>query len=82
MTFFPLSVSLGNDLGDPIFDGVGLVGFKSRANAFLFALMLSPFLSPTVFPFYSLILWVGIVLLGSFFNNNNILIIEIGMECA
>ena len=35
--FFPLSVSLWNDLADPAFDGVGLAGFKSRANAFLLA---------------------------------------------
>ena len=34
---FP-SVSLWNDLADPVFDGVGLVGFKSRTNAFLLAL--------------------------------------------
>ena len=33
----PLSVSLWNDLSDPVFDGVGLAGFKSRANAFLLA---------------------------------------------
>ena len=31
------SVSLRNDLGDPIFDGVGLERIKSRANAFLLA---------------------------------------------
>ena len=36
-TFIPISVSLWNDLGDPLFDGVGLAGFKSRANAFLLA---------------------------------------------
>ena len=36
-SFVPLSVSLWNDLGDPVFDGVGLAGFKSRANAFLLA---------------------------------------------
>ena len=36
-TFVPLSVSLWNDLSDPVFDGVGLEGFKSRANAFLVA---------------------------------------------
>ena len=36
-SFVPLSVSLRNDLSDPVFDGVGLAGFKSRANAFLFA---------------------------------------------
>ena len=34
-TFIHLSVSLWNDLADPVFDGVGLVGFMSRANAFL-----------------------------------------------
>ena len=28
-TFIPLSVSLWNDLVDPVFDGVGLAGFKS-----------------------------------------------------
>ena len=32
-TFILLSVSLWNDLSDPVFDGVGLAGFKSRANA-------------------------------------------------
>ena len=36
-TFIPLSVSLWNDLSDPVFNGVGLAGFKSRANAFLLA---------------------------------------------
>ena len=35
--FIPLSVSLWNDLANPVFDGVGLAGFKSRANAFLLA---------------------------------------------
>ena len=34
-TFVLLSVSLWNDLADPILDGVGLAGFKSRANVFL-----------------------------------------------
>ena len=36
-SFVPHSVSVWNDLSDPVFDGVGLVGFKSRANAFLLA---------------------------------------------
>ena len=36
-TFIPLSVSLWNDLVDPIFDGVGSVDFKSRSNAFFLA---------------------------------------------
>ena len=35
--FVHLSVSFWNDLADPVFDGVGLSGFKSRANAFLLA---------------------------------------------
>ena len=32
-----LSVSLWNVLSNPVFDGVGLAGFKSRVNAFLLA---------------------------------------------
>ena len=36
-TFVPLSLSLWNDLGCVVFNGVGLAGFKSRANAFLLA---------------------------------------------
>ena len=36
-TFIPWLVSLWNDLSDPVFDGVGLAGFKSSANAFLLA---------------------------------------------
>ena len=35
--FVPLSVSLWNDLSDPVFDGVRLAGFKSRTNAFILA---------------------------------------------
>ena len=34
--FFPLSVPLERSC-DPLFDGVGLAGFKSRTNAFLLA---------------------------------------------
>ena len=36
-TFIPFSVSLLNDLANHVFDGVGLAGFKSRANASLLA---------------------------------------------
>ena len=36
-TFVPLLVSPWNDLADSVFDGVGLAGFKSRANVFLLA---------------------------------------------
>ena len=37
MTFIPFSVSLWNDHVSPVFDGVGLACFKSRANASLMA---------------------------------------------
>ena len=36
-TFIPFSVSLWYDLANSVFDGVGLAGFKSRANASLLA---------------------------------------------
>ena len=36
-TFIPFSVSLWNDLANPVFDGVGLAGFKSRENSSLLA---------------------------------------------
>ena len=47
-TFIPLSVSLWNDLANPVFDGVGLASFKSRSNAFywpklLYAYYLLPY---------------------------------------
>ena len=48
-TFIPLSVSLWNDLANPVFDGVGLAGFKSRANVFFIGLSCS---IPTII-FYS-----------------------------
>ena len=35
ITFIPLAMSLWNDLSDPVFDGVGRSGFKSKPNAFL-----------------------------------------------
>ena len=64
-TFILLSVSLWNFLVDPLFDGVGLAGFKSRCNVFLLAQLLSPFLSSTIFPFSYFPLQVGSVGLGS-----------------
>ena len=48
------SLSLWNDLSDPVFDGVGLAGFKNRANTFLLACSALSFLSPTVLSFSSL----------------------------
>ena len=37
MAFIPFSVSLWNDLANSVFNGVGLAGFKNRANASLLA---------------------------------------------
>ena len=64
-TFIPLSVSLWNDLSDPVFDGVGLAGFKSRANAFYMPSCSLTFCLLLFFPFSSFILWVGVVGWGS-----------------
>ena len=64
-TFIQLSVSLWNYLGDLVFHGVGLAGFKTRANTFLLVKVLTPLLSPTYFPFSSFIQWAGIMGLGS-----------------
>ena len=36
-TFIPFSVSLWNDIANPVFDAVGLAGYKSRAYTSLFA---------------------------------------------
>ena len=44
-SFIPLSVSLWNDLANPVIDGVGLAGFKSKANAFFYSLLLFFFFS-------------------------------------
>ena len=57
-----LSVSLWNNLGDPVFDGVGLACFKNRANAFLYwASCLLPFrlqlISLSLLSVYGLVLW-------------------------
>ena len=60
MTFIPLSVSLWNNLGDPVFDGVWLMGVNSRANAFSWAQLLPQFMSLTVYLFL-VILCVDIV---------------------
>ena len=52
-TFVPLSDSLFNDLVDPVFDGVGLAGFKSRANAFSLGKLLYPYYSLLLFFLFS-----------------------------
>ena len=52
MTFILLSVSLWNDLADPVFNGMGLAGFKSRASVFLLSkAALSLLLYSTIYPF-------------------------------
>ena len=50
--FVPLTVSLWNYLNDPVFDGVGHVGFKSRANECLLGGLICSFFSfPTILAF-------------------------------
>ena len=63
-TFIPLSVSLWNDLANPVFHGVGLAGFKSRANAFLLAYaalsllhIVFYYFSLSLISVYRLVLW-------------------------
>ena len=59
-TFIHLSISPWNNLGDTVFDGMGLAGFKSRTKGRFFIGLSSPFLSSTVFHFFSffrLVLW-------------------------
>ena len=51
ITFILLSVSLWNDLVDPVFDGVGLVGFKSRSNDLFVGLVALSFFIFNYFPF-------------------------------
>ena len=41
-------MSLWNDLDDPVFDGLGLTGFKSRANRPYFCLLLFSLFLPTI----------------------------------
>ena len=65
-TFVPLSVTLWNDLGDPVFDGVGLAGFKSGLMLFYWRKLLYPYYSLLLFfHFSSFCLQVGIVGQGS-----------------
>ena len=57
-TFIQLSVALWNDLSDSVFEGVGLAGFKSRANAFLLAFTFRLLLlSVSLLSFYGLVSW-------------------------
>ena len=59
-TFIPLSVSVWNDITDPVFDDVGLSSFKSWANAFLLVQAARYLLSSIVLP-SPFCLLVGIV---------------------
>ena len=52
-TFVPLSVSLWNDVADPVFGGVGLAGFKSKANVFHWSKLLYPYYSFLLFFLFS-----------------------------
>ena len=54
--YFPLNISAEQSWW-PVFDGVGLAGFKSRANAFLLAYLLAPSLYWFPFLFFHSIGW-------------------------
>ena len=61
-TFVPLSVSLWNDLSDPIFDGVGMAGLTSRECFFIGPSWSIPtlvfyYFSFSLLPVYRLVLW-------------------------
>ena len=65
-TLISLSLSLWNDVANPVYVSVGLAGFKSWTNAFLLAkAALSHYSLLLIFPFSSFALLVGIVRLGS-----------------
>ena len=86
-TFIPLSMSLWNYLANPVFDGVELAGFKSRAMPFYWPKLLYPYSSVLlIFPFCLYVGWycmagvfglIGCISLSfslalpTFFNNNN-----------
>ena len=50
-TLISISVSLWNDFADPVLNGVGLAGFKSRANAFSISLATRSLFVFHCFPF-------------------------------
>ena len=56
-TFVILTVSLWNDLADPVFDGVGLAGFNSRPNALYWPKLLYPYYSLLPVLFFLSIGW-------------------------
>ena len=58
-TFIPFSVSLGNNLANPVFNGVGLAGLKSRANAFYWPKLLYPYYSLLLFLYFFFFLSIG-----------------------
>ena len=87
-TFIPFSVSLWNDLVDLVFDGVGVAGFKSRSNAFLWPscslLFCLQLFSLSLLFLYRLVVWgwglrtgrvsisLSLPCIANLFNNNNL----------
>ena len=65
MTFLPLSETLWNDLAYPVFDSLGLLGFKNMDNSFLFAVYCLFSVCLLLFSLSLFFLWVGIAGLGS-----------------
>ena len=64
-TFVPPSVHLWNNLSDSVFDGVGLAGFKSSANAFLAIGMICFLFGVSYYFIFFFLPWVGCMGLGT-----------------
>ena len=64
-TYSPLSVSLWNDVADPVFDGVRLGVLRAEPMFFHRPMLLAHILSSPVFSFYYFFLWAVLVRLGS-----------------
>ena len=67
LTFIRLSVSLWNDLPDPVFDGVGLASSNSRSDFLYWPTVLVPLLPSAGFPFnffLSVGWYCGVVVIG------------------
>ena len=60
-TFIPLLVSLFHNIGDTVYDGVGLLVLRAGPIIIYLPKLLAPYLSSTVFPFSSYSSWLGIV---------------------
>ena len=81
------SVSLLNDLADPVINGVGLMGFKIRASAFLLASCSIPTIVFYYFPLsllsvYRLVLWGWGLRTDGVYNNVYITLSQLALAIS